>query len=93
MIQKHIPGYLNAKTRWKLTSCTEEELTCWKTHFERVLNKECPIAEVGDTLNIDTEAPASEELNQAIKLLKNGKDPGIDQGHAELLKAEEVITP
>lgn len=47
-----------------LTSCTEEELTCWKTHFERVLNKECPIAEVVDTLNIDTEVPASEELNQ-----------------------------
>lgn len=81
------------KTRWKLNLLFRRRAYLLETHFERVLNKECPIAEVGDTLNIDTEAPASEELNQAIKLLKNGKDPGIDQGHAELLKAEEVITP
>ena len=82
----------------KLASSREEELTCWKDHFERVLNQECPtteaeIRENGDTLDINTDPPTLGEVKQAIRLLKNGKAPGIDQVHAEMLKAEEVITP
>jgi hypothetical protein len=32
-------------------------------------------------------------FKEAIRLLKNGKAPGIDQVHAEMLKAEEIIAP
>lgn len=68
----------------KVASGIEEEFTCWKNHFGRVLNQECSttvakIGEVVDTLNIDTEVPIVEEVKQAIKLFKNGKAPGIDQ--------------
>ncbi|XP_062615396.1 uncharacterized protein LOC134277126 [Saccostrea cucullata] len=82
-----------------LASSIEEELICWKEHFERVLNQEClstehaEIIEAIDTLDIDTNTPTIEEVKHAIKLLKNGKAPGIDQVHAEMLKAEKVLTP
>lgn len=65
----------------KLASSIEEELTCWKKHFERVLNQECPtkVAEISegvDTLIIDTELPTVEKVKQVIKLLRTGKPLG-----------------
>lgn len=64
----------------KVASGIEEEFTCWKNHFGRVLNQECSttvakIGEVVDTLNIDTEVPKVEEVKQAIKLFKNWDRP------------------
>ena len=96
-------GFKNAETPVRkqdgeLTSCTEEELTCWKEHFERVLNRDDPsveaeISPADEVLDIDIGKPTLEEVTKAIKTLKNGKSPGCDQVQAEMLKAEEVVTP
>lgn len=65
----------------------------------KTTSNQCPttiaeICEGADTLKIDTEVPTVEQVKQAIKLLKNGKAPGIDQVHAEILIAEcELLTP
>ena len=82
----------------KLTCSTEEELECWKDHFEKVLNRDNPTENATITpslepLEINTEKPSLEEVKNAIKLLKNGKAAGVDQVHSEMLKAEEIVTP
>lgn len=69
-----IPG---RKQNGKFASSIEEELTCWKHHFKKVLNQECPtkmveLNEGVDTLNIDIEVPAVEESN----FLRTGKPQG-----------------
>ena len=75
----------------------EDKLRCWKEHFERVLNREDPETEAiiipsSELLDIDTEPPSVEEVKRAIKALKDGKTPGIDQVYAEMLKADEQTT-
>ena len=74
----------------------EDKLRCWKEHFERVLNRDDPETEAiitpsSELLNIDTDPPNVEEIKRAIKVLKDGKTPGIDQIYAEMLKADEQI--
>ncbi|XP_048743102.2 uncharacterized protein LOC125656542 [Ostrea edulis] len=73
-------------------------LKCWKEHFEEVFNMKDPeneaiIIPATDTLDIDTDPPSIEEVKKAITKLKTGKAAGIDQIHAELLKAKEYWTP
>ena len=75
----------------------EDKLRCWKEHFERVLNRDDPETEAiiipsSELLDIDTDPPNVEEVKRAIKALKDGKTPGIDQIYAEMLKADEQIT-
>ena len=75
----------------------EDKLRCWKEHFERVLNRDDPETEAiiipsSELLDIDTDPPNVEEVKRAIKALKDGKSPGIDQIYAEMLKADEQIT-
>jgi hypothetical protein len=74
----------------EIVSTDVEKLSCWKEHFERVLNSADPsteavIAPAEIPLDINTEPPTSQEIRQAIKKLKNGKAPGIDRIQAELL--------
>ena len=46
-----------------------------------------------EVLDIDTDKPTKKEVRKAIRILKNGKAPGCDQVHAEILKAEDMVTP
>ena len=50
------------------------------------------ITPTADMLDIRTEPPNVEEVKKAIKAMKNGKAPSIDQVHVEMLKAEEHQT-
>ena len=75
----------------------EDKLRCWKGHFERVLNRDDPETEAitipsPDLLDIDTNPPNAEEVKRAIKALKDGKAPGIDEIYPEMLKADVQIT-
>ena len=75
----------------------EDKLRFWKEHFERVLNRddletEAIIIPSSELLDIDTDLLNVEEAKRAIKALKDGKAPGIDQIYADMLKADEQIT-
>ncbi|XP_052242647.1 uncharacterized protein LOC127852735 [Dreissena polymorpha] len=64
----------------EIVSTDVKKVSCWKEHFERVLNSADPsteavIAPAEIPLNIDTEPPTIQEIRQAIKKLKNGKAP------------------
>jgi len=72
-----------------MISKDEDKLRCWKEHFERVLNRDDPETEAIiipslEILDIDTDPPNVEEVKRAIKALKDGKTPGIDQIYAEI---------
>jgi hypothetical protein len=82
----------------KLCAREEDTLKCWKDHFEKILNRSDPETEANiepaeECLDINTGPPSVEEVKRAIKTMKNGKAPGIDQIHAEMLKADEHVTP
>ncbi|CAG2201722.1 unnamed protein product [Mytilus edulis] len=68
----------------------------WKEHFQEVLNRKDPdeltiIPEAPIDLEIDTDPPSKQEIQKAIKSLKNKKAPGIDQLNAELFKIDPVL--
>ena len=73
---------------------TAEVLQCWKNHFEQHLNTEFPhdpdaMAEIPGgrwETNPQTEV-TKEEIEKAIKRMKNRKAPGTDIITAEVLKA------
>ena len=71
-----------------------EILKCWETHFQAHLNKKFPHDEaatssIPDPTDDEGDFPdfSLEEVQNAIKKMKNGKSPGIDQITAEVLKA------
>ena len=81
-----------------MISKDEDKLRCWKEHFESVLNGDDPETEAviipsSQHLGIDTDQPSVEEVKREIKALKNGKTLGIDHVNAEMLKADEQLTP
>ena len=81
-----------------MISKDEDKLRCWKELFESVLNRDDPETEAviipsSEHLEIDTDPPSVEEVKRAIKALKNGKTPRIDQLYEEMLKADEQLTP
>ena len=45
-----------------------------------------------EDLEIDLNPPTLEEVKHAIKNLKNGKSPGIDNIYAEILKPDTVTS-
>ena len=73
------------------TSTSEERLSRWKRHFEGVLNVPSTvaaevIANVEDLATTDTTEVTREEVEVAVRKLKNGKAPGSDEIVAELVK-------
>ena len=65
----------------------------WVEHFRDVLNQPEPdiavaIEESQEDPDIVTTPPTEEEIQAAIKAMKNGKAAGIDGIHAEMLKAD-----
>jgi len=66
----------------------------WKEHFHEVLNRDPPEQppeeddEEFEELDISTEPPSLLEIQRAVKQLKNGKAPGVDQITSEMLKAD-----
>ena len=62
-------------------------------HFQEVLNRpDPPIVFEGATPvtdhQINTDPPTKDEIKKAIKAMKSGKAPGIDNINAELLKVD-----
>jgi len=79
---------------------TNDEKKCnrWKEHFENILNREPPklrthIIPAEHDLEINTQPPTISEIRKATKSLKSGKAAGNDQVTAEMIKAEEELTP
>ena len=68
----------------------------WKQHFEEVLNLPGPQNAIDETakeeLDINTEPPSVNEIIRSLKVLRNGKVPGIDNIQAEVLKLDVGIT-
>ena len=80
-----------------LISGKTEILSRRTEHFKEVLNREEPHNPITEDDEIDLEEviedisvnrPSKEEVQTAIKKLRNGKSPGIDSNAAELLKAD-----
>ena len=74
-----------------------ERIARWEEHFREVLNRPEPevtahIEQSEDLLDIDISPPSEQEVRSATKNLKNGKACGIDQIHAEMLKADLDIS-
>jgi endonuclease/exonuclease/phosphatase family metal-dependent hydrolase len=70
----------------------------WKEHFQEVLNRDAPEnppergEERREELEIPTDPPSLQEIQEAVKALKNRKAPGVDQITAEMLKADVEVT-
>ena len=82
------------------TVITEEraKLDRWKQHFQQVLNRPTPqelanISDAEEDLDISLNPISLDEITRAIKKQKNNKAPGEDGICAEMIKAEETITP
>ena len=76
----------------------EEKLQRWKQHFEKILNRPDPsvladIPEADEDLDINLGEITVEEVKNAINKQKNGKAPGDDGVCAEMIKAEDQVTP
>ena len=69
----------------------EEKLACWNRHFEGVINVQGTAAEeamasLGDLSQVDTPEVTREEVERAVKKLRNGKAASEDSIVPELLK-------
>ena len=66
----------------KLLKSFDEELKRWKEHFEEVLNcpdpADSPVVSPGLELPINMVSITKAEIRVAVKKLKNGKAPGLD---------------
>ena len=75
-----------------------EQAPRWKEHFEALLNRPDPpsapdIQAANEVLDIKTDPPTLNEVKIAIKAMKSGKAGGLDGVTADMLKAEDVMTP
>ena len=82
----------------KVLSKESEQVPRWKEHFESLLNRPDPmtvpdIQAAREVLDINTDPPTLIEVKAAIKAMKSGKAGGLDGVTADMLKAEDVMTP
>ena len=90
------PPPVRAKDGSPLTS-EREQTARWVQHFQEVLNQPEPDQPASpdppqDILDIDVSPPTPSEVRKAIKATKNGRAPGPDSIHAEMLQAELDIS-
>jgi hypothetical protein len=79
--------------RGDLLRTQEEQLKIWEEHFTEVLNRDTGVEEdqggpVHEDPNISLHSPTEAEIKQALKQIKNGKAPGIDNIPPEVLKLD-----
>ncbi|XP_033106314.1 uncharacterized protein LOC117108409 [Anneissia japonica] len=77
----------------KLLTTEAEPDVRWAEHFNEILNRPPPttqadIQEAEADLEINLEPPTRQEILAAIKSLKTGKAPGLDNLNAELFKED-----
>lgn len=78
----------------------EAKLNRWREHFMEVLNREdvekdgqvAYVNEDGETDGINTEPPSRKEIKEAIRQMRNGKAPGVDNIAPELLTVDPDMT-
>ena len=74
----------------------DEEIKRWKEHFEEALNcpdpVDPPVVPLGPDLPINMGSITKAEIRVAVKKLKNGKAPGLDNIPPEALKEGGTIT-
>jgi exonuclease III len=91
------------RTKAKKTQQPKIDLNVWKNHFERILGQH-EASEFDQTneelledltLDPDLDSKITElEVRQAIRRLKSGKAPGLDDISGDFLKsAENIVTP
>ena len=79
-----------------LLTTEREQSARWVEYFKEVLNHPepddpaCPPQT--EDLEIDLSIPTENEIRKAVLGMKNGKSPGIDNIHAEMLKADTTTT-
>ncbi|CAM2107037.1 unnamed protein product [Caretta caretta] len=89
------------KAMGELATSEEEFLEVWKKHIDKVLNPvihpyEIILETLGDQGSLEgrkgvsTEPPSEEEIERAMKQLKNGEAAGIDNITSEILKASRT---
>ena len=71
----------------------DKTLDRWSEYFNELLNKDSPSINHSpstpkDALKIRDTPPEMREIKEAIKKLKNGKAPGLDNIHPEMLKVD-----
>ena len=76
-----------------LLTTEKEQEARWAEHFQEILNRPPPdqiidIPESENDLEVNTDLPTTDEIVTAIKSLKNGKTPGLDNLSAELFKTD-----
>lgn len=75
----------------------DDQIKRWSGHFRCVLNRAPPDNPVDEeappeVLAIDTEPPRKQEIMKALKKLKSGKSPGVNNVSAEILKVDMATT-
>ena len=90
---KPFPDHPLRDKQGNLLTMDDKKLNRWSDYFEELLNKPPPISSHSPSTpkpptKIDESPPETNEIKEAIKLLKNGKAPGSDNIHPEMLKAD-----
>jgi hypothetical protein len=78
----------------KLLTTPEEQVSRWKEHFSEVLNRDSGLERkkqsnlVDKDPNIDLHPPSRAEIKIALKQMKSGKAPGLDNITPQVLKVD-----
>jgi exonuclease III len=93
MAGKRTPQPMAMKDKGGNILTEKEEVMCrWREHFQELLNRPDPVRRFhgnqheGEDLDIDISIPTEEEVQVAVRKLKNNKAAGVDRVNAEMMK-------